>query len=105
MDILEKFKILIDENFIEEHDIAFYERQLDVKPKYLSKISKKLNAPPPCQILLQKQINHSKQLLSNTEKAIKQIAFDMNFEDEYYFSRIFKTKTGLSPTEYRNAHK
>jgi len=105
MEILEKFKVLIDEHFIKEHDIAFYERQLEIKPKYLSKLSKKLNVPPPCQILLEKQINHTKNLLTSTKKTIKEIAYEMNFQDPYYFSRVFKNKTGFSPTKYRQIHK
>lgn len=102
---LEKFNTLVDEYFIENHNIAFYEKQLDLKPKYLSKLSKKLNAPPPCQVLLQKQIEHSQSLLMNTTKSIKDIALEMNFEDPYYFSRVFKSKTGLAPSQYRKNHK
>ncbi|MEZ7506210.1 helix-turn-helix domain-containing protein [Flavobacterium sp. Arc2] len=104
MDLLQKFKILVDKHFIEEHDIAFYERELDVKPKYLSKLSKKMDIPPPCQLLLQRQIDHSESLLLNTKKTVKEIALEMNFQDPYYFSRVFKNKTGLSPTKYRQNH-
>ncbi|WP_405292266.1 helix-turn-helix domain-containing protein [Algibacter sp. Ld11] len=101
MELLDKFKDLINEHFITEHDIAFYEKELGVKPKYLSKLSKKHNVSPPCQLLLQKQIEHSQHLLLTTSKTVKEIAFAMNFEDPYYFSRIFKNKTGISPTAYR----
>lgn len=101
MEILEKFKELIDQHFIEQHDIAFYEKELNLEPKYLSKLSKKMNVLPPCQILLQKQISHSKYLLKNTDKTVKEIAYEMNFEDPYYFSRLFKRKTGFSPSAYR----
>ncbi|MDO6739136.1 AraC family transcriptional regulator [Wenyingzhuangia sp. 2_MG-2023] len=101
MEILEKFKNLIEEHFINEHEIAFYEKELGVKPKYLSKLSKKQNSLPPCQLLLQKQINYSQHLLKTTSKTIKEIAQEMNFEDPYYFSKVFKKKTGMSPTEYR----
>ncbi len=105
MEILEQFEALVNEHFITEHDIAFYERRLNVKPKYLSKISKKLDVPPPCQLLLQKQIDHSKRLLSATNKPVKEIAYEMNFEDPYYFSRIFKKKTGVSPSKYRQLYR
>ncbi|OEJ98736.1 hypothetical protein A8C32_05940 [Flavivirga aquatica] len=103
MEILEKFKDLIDKHFIDKHDIAFYEKELGVKPKYLSKLSKKHNASPPCQILLQKQIDHSKYLLEHTKKTVKEISYEMNFSDPYYFSKIFKSKAGMSPTKYRKS--
>ncbi|MEP3836548.1 MAG: AraC family transcriptional regulator [Algibacter sp.] len=52
-------------------------------------------------MLLQKQISYSQDLLIDTDKNIKEIALEMNYQDEYYFSRIFKNKTGMSPSEYR----
>jgi len=101
MEILDKFKQLVDKHYIDEHHISFYENELNVQPKYLSKLSKKLAVIPPCQILLQKQISHCEELLKNTDKTIKEIAYEMNFEDPYYFSRLFKRKTGVSPSKYR----
>ncbi|MEP3836547.1 MAG: hypothetical protein ABJM36_02815 [Algibacter sp.] len=41
MEIIRKFNELINRHFLEEHDISFYEAQLGLKPKYLSKLSKK----------------------------------------------------------------
>ncbi|MEZ7498522.1 AraC family transcriptional regulator [Flavobacterium sp. Arc3] len=38
------------------------------------------------------------------KKTVKEIALEMNFQDPYYFSRVFKNKTGLSPTKYRQNH-
>jgi len=43
----------------------------------------------------------AKYLLNATDKKIKEIAADLKFTDEYYFSRIFRQHTGFSPTEYR----
>ena len=40
-------------------------------------------------------------MLKNTEKPIKQIAFELGFEDENYFSRVFKQKFQVSPRVYR----
>ncbi|WP_298425506.1 helix-turn-helix transcriptional regulator [uncultured Kordia sp.] len=101
MEIIKKFNDLVDIYFKEEHNISFYEKKLDLKSKYLSKLSKKHNTAPPCQVLINKQIEFSKQLLKNTQKTIKEIAIEMNFEDQYYFSKLFKNKTGVSPSEFR----
>ena len=105
METIKKFNDLVDIYFKEEHNISFYEEKLGLKSKYLSKLSKKYNTAPPCQVLLQKQIEYSKQLLKNTQKTIKEIAIEMNFEDQYYFSKLFKNKTGLSPSDYRKTEK
>lgn len=50
-------------------------------------------------------MNYSMTLLFNNNFRIKDVAYHLGFKDEYYFSRIFKQKTGLSPTEFMNSSK
>ena len=40
-------------------------------------------------------------MLRNTRKTIKEIAFELNFSDPYYFSNLFKRKYGISPRKAR----
>lgn len=51
------------------------------------------------------KIQHSCQSLAFTSKPIKEIADDLSFSDQYYFSRIFSRFMGMSPSEYRNRNK
>ena len=46
-------------------------------------------------------IEFAKKLLIDTNLSVREIALKLCFADEYYFSNIFKTKTGKTPTEYR----
>ncbi|OGV32849.1 MAG: hypothetical protein A2020_08045 [Lentisphaerae bacterium GWF2_45_14] len=55
----------------------------------------------PWQYFLKLKINNAKTLLLNSTLNIKQIAEMIGFENQYYFSRIFKEKAGMSPTEFR----
>lgn len=55
----------------------------------------------PHQYLLSKKLNTAATMLLNSPKAIKEIASELGFDDEYYFSSIFKKKMGLSPKYYR----
>lgn len=48
------------------------------------------------------KIENAKMQLSNTDKSINSIAYDLNFQDPFYFTRVFKQIVGISPTEYRN---
>ena len=43
----------------------------------------------------------AKEMLLYTDKSIKEISYDMGFQSIYYFSRIFKNKLGVSPSEIR----
>tara|TARA_R110002096_G_C14658710_1_gene727356 strand:+ start:7751 stop:8629 length:879 start_codon:yes stop_codon:yes gene_type:complete len=56
----------------------------------------------PLQYYLLLKIEKSKELLLNTKKTQKEIAFELGFESDYYFNRLFKRKTGLAPGKFRN---
>jgi AraC-like DNA-binding protein len=56
-------------------------------------------APLQYQLLL--KIEKSKELLVKTDLKAKEIAFQMGFESDYYFSRIFKQKVGMTPVQFR----
>ena len=56
------------------------------------------------QYLNQDLIKEASRRLLFSDKMIKNIAMNLEFNDEYYFSRFFKKQTGLSPVEYRNRY-
>ena len=51
--------------------------------------------------LAEARLNKARDLLSNIDLKIKEIAFEAGFSDPNYFCRTFKKKTGLSPTDWR----
>jgi len=59
----------------------------------------------PYQYFLQLRIHHAKTLLQNPNLSIKEVSAKLRFENQYYFSRLFKKKTGLSPSEWRSSLK
>jgi len=60
---------------------------------------------PPNQYLIYLRINHAKELLESTSLSINEISRQLGFSYTCYFSRIFKSKTGLSPSEYQRIFK
>ena len=55
----------------------------------------------PHQYLLQLKLSKTKDLLSNTDMSIQEIAMKLNFESADYFSYFFRSKTGINPISYR----
>ncbi len=55
----------------------------------------------PYAYLLNNRISLSKKMLKGSSLSLKEIANYLHFADEYYFSNVFKQKTGIRPTEYR----
>jgi len=99
--IHQQFMALVEEHFVQQHDVAFYETTLNLPTKCLSRHLQKAEAGTPCQILISRQIQEARRLLITTQKTAKAIGFELGFDDPYYFSRVFKLKTGLSPRHYR----
>ncbi|MBC3758673.1 AraC family transcriptional regulator [Hyunsoonleella sp. SJ7] len=64
---------------------------------------KKQTGLSPLQYHLLLKIEKSKELLLNTTKSQKEIAFELGFESDYYFNRLFKRKTGISPGKFRKS--
>jgi AraC-like DNA-binding protein len=56
---------------------------------------------PPHQYAINMRINRAQELLAHTRQRISEISEILGFESPYYFSRIFKSKLGRSPSEYR----
>jgi len=59
----------------------------------------------PGNYFLANKIEKSKSLLSSTSIGISEIAFEVGYNDPSYFTRVFKTKTGYTPSQYRQQHK
>ena len=72
---------------------------------YFSKIFKKYTGLPPQTFILEHRIKKSKKLLKTTNLPLSEICKCIGIEKEYYFWRLFKRSTGLSPSEYRSANK
>lgn len=99
---LETLTVLINENFKTEHQPSFYADKLNVTVKTLSNSTKKYYKKTISSLINEKIILKAKWELLHTNTQIKQIAADLGFNDEYYFSRFFKKHIGLSPKQFRD---
>ena len=54
----------------------------------------------PQEYLLSARIDRAKELLKNKDESIKSVALSVGIENSLYFSRLFKKKTGVTPTEF-----
>jgi AraC-like DNA-binding protein len=75
--------------------------QLFVSKDYLRHLFKHYAGQSPMKAIVSVRIDHAKKLLMNPELTIVQVADQCGFEDPYYFSRLFKSYTGKSPSAYR----
>jgi len=76
---------------------------LNVSPNYLSGLLKVLTGQSTQQHIHEKLIEKAKEKLSTTDLTVTEIAYELGFEHPQSFSKLFKTKTNLSPSEFRHS--
>lgn len=77
-------------------------QQLHLSPKYLSSLLKTLTGQNTQQHIHEKLIEKAKEKLSCTPLSVSEIAYELGFEHLQSFSKLFKSKTALSPSEFRH---
>lgn len=100
--ILQSLKDAIEKNYKEKHTAGDYAAILHITPKALAKITKTHLNKTLTSLISERIIIEAKRELYLTNKPVKQIAYELGYDDEYYFSRFFKTNTDVSPQLYRN---
>lgn len=111
-DLLEQFNRQLDKYFnsgqLQKKGIPSIEQitaELSVSQRYLSDTLKKETGKTSTEHLQLYLIDEAKNILLNPNKTISEVAYELGFEYPSYFSRLFKKKEGLSPTEYRERYK
>lgn len=98
---LRKFSQLVERNFKTHHSVSEYADMLFITPKNLSKKIKLLSNESPNNIIKNRIIHEGKRLLVHTTLTVKEIAYQLNYDDVAYFIRFFSKSTGFSPTAFR----
>ena len=80
-------------------------RRLSVSYAHFRRLFEQFFKLPPGAFLLSARLEKAAALLNGTSQPIRQIAQECGFEDEFYFSRIFKKHMKASPKIYRENHR
>lgn len=99
--LVNQFLQLCNASFLELHTVKEYASKLAVSPKHLTELVKAQTGQTALETIHTLQIAYAKGLLTQTTLSIKQIAFELGFENPEYFSVFFKKQTGQSPKQYR----
>lgn len=109
-DLLQALEEILEAYFNDEKSqlqgiptVQFLAEQLNVSPGYLSDMLRSLTGQNAQQHIHSKLIEKAKEKLSTTSLTISEIAYQMGFEHLSSFTKLFKTKTNLSPVEYRQS--
>jgi len=101
IDIVREYNFLVEQNFRTIHTVAGYAALLNKSPKTLSNLFSKLTNKSPLQYIQERKMLEARRLLRFTDKSVKEIAYEIGFEDHQSFGRFFKKMEGVSPTQYK----
>ncbi|SDL20895.1 helix-turn-helix domain-containing protein [Kriegella aquimaris] len=99
--ILQSLIYSIEANYKEKHTPKDYSEILNISSSVLSKLVKEYFNKTLTKLIVQRIVVEAKRELYLTSKSVKEVAFLLGYEDEYYFSRFFKKQVGVSPNVYR----
>ena len=100
--ILQNLKDAIEEHFRTKHSASDYADLLNITPKALGKIAKTHFNKTLTDLISERIVIEAKRELYLTNKPVKEIAGELGYDDEHYFSRFFKTNADISPQLYRD---
>lgn len=100
-DLVARTRKYIDEGYNEDISLDEISRNNDVSPYYLSRLFKEETGETFMEYLTGLRIEKAKELMSDSDMAMKDICSAVGYFDPNYFSRVFKKKTGMTPTDYR----
>lgn len=103
--LLKKFRQLIDEQYAELHDVAAYASQLNISAGYLGDVIKQQSGKNAIELIHERLVLEAQRLLFHTDLSIKEIAWQLGFEDASYFNRFFKRLIADTPMQYRKQNR
>ncbi|QHS58223.1 helix-turn-helix domain-containing protein [Chitinophaga agri] len=109
-DLLQKLEALLEDYFNNSKSlqqglpsVQYLAGELNISAAYLSDMLRSLTGQSAQQHIHNKLIEKAKERLSTTEESVSEIAYALGFEHPQSFSKLFKTKTNLSPLEFRQS--
>jgi AraC family transcriptional activator of pobA len=109
-DLLQNLEGILDEYFGSEKSLTqgiptvqYLSEHLNISPSYLSDMLRSLTGQNAQQHIHNRLIEKAKEQLSTTGLSVSEIAYQLGFEHPQSFSKLFKTKTNLSPLEFRRS--
>ena len=100
-EVIKKAVQYISKNYVNNLTLELVANQVHLNPTYFSTLFKQSTGSSFKEYLNMVRVEESKRLLSNTDYSLIDIAVATGFEDQSYFTKVFKKYTGLTPKQFR----
>jgi AraC-like DNA-binding protein len=99
--VYQEFLIQVENGFRTEHRVAAYADALNLSPARLSRALSRAVGKTAKQLIAERIVLEAKRQLTYTTLSVKEIAQSLGFHDQFRFSKVFKSQTGLPPQAFR----
>lgn len=95
------FMRVLSQHYMQHRSVGFYAEALHLTPKYLTTIIRKTSGRTASEWIDDYIVLEAKNLLKYSAKSIQEIAYCLNFPNQSFFGKYFRSHTGMTPTAYR----
>jgi AraC-like DNA-binding protein len=99
--IVEAAKYIMEENINSKIDVPEIAAKIGLSAPQFHVIFKRYTSQTPYQYFIRAKISRAQAMLENPRATIRAVAYELGFEDQYNFSRLFKKVAGISPSKWR----
>lgn len=100
LQLVENYRRLIRTHCTKQHFVKFYAAQLNQTPNYLNVVVRSITGSKASDLIHAQIITEAKHLLIHTKLSHKEVAAELGFKDQSYFTKFFKRETGQNPLEW-----
>lgn len=99
------FLRILEENFRRDEGVSFYAEKMNMSERNLNLICKNNFQKSVSEIIETRKLIEAKSLLMHTAKSISEIGYELGYNEKSYFTRVFRNKIAVTPTEFREMAK
>ena len=102
---LHQLEQFIETHYLEEKSPSKYAEWMNMSPKHLNRIVKNLLNKTTQDLIIERIILEAKRMLVQPENSVSDVSLHLGYDDNSYFSRLFKKRCNETPTEFSNRYK
>ncbi|MBV9987733.1 MAG: helix-turn-helix domain-containing protein [Chitinophagaceae bacterium] len=102
--LVDRFRELVQRYFLRERSVGFYADKLHVHANYLNSVVKRQTGITAKEMINDHILLEAKTMLSTSPMSVKQIAYELGFDEPDLFSAFFRRRLHVSPLRYRQQH-
>jgi AraC family transcriptional regulator, transcriptional activator of pobA len=99
----ERFNTLLEDNFKSRHAASYYSGELGCSPRKLNVVVRLFTGLTTAEAIDKRLILEAKRLILFSGMTIKEVAYDLGFEEHSYFTKVFKKLTGFTPSAFKDS--